>query len=152
MSDSEPSAGTGPALLYGLTARTRQQNGNYSREGSPAALSTMQDAGGQDKSVMDKRNIKLLPPTSVQSIEGARCGYTQVEPVAMPRGASRSTGATLTDRIDFCRDTPAYKPGTILWRYIAFRIVRSPNRGDPNHLSVQIMLPCIGGGDESLEM
>jgi hypothetical protein len=46
-SDSGPSAGTGLALLRGSTTRTRHQSRNHSREGSPAALSRTQDAGGQ---------------------------------------------------------------------------------------------------------
>lgn len=36
----------------------------HSREGSPAALSSTQDAGGQDESVIDERDIDLLLPTA----------------------------------------------------------------------------------------
>jgi hypothetical protein len=57
----------------------------------------MQDAGGLDESVMDERDVEISPSTTVQSLEDAPCGDTRIEPVAMARGASRGTDATLTD-------------------------------------------------------
>lgn len=66
-SDSRPSAGAVPALLRGSNTQKGQQNEGHSREGSPAALSRMQDAGGQDESVMDERDVDLILPTTVQS-------------------------------------------------------------------------------------
>jgi hypothetical protein len=151
-SDSGPSAGIGLALLRGSTTRTRQQSRNHSREGSPAALSRTQDAGGQDESVIDKRGVHLLPPTTVQSLEGAPCGDTPIEPVAMAREASPSIDATLTDRTDSCGHTPADETRTILWRHVAFHIVRSLHDGGPKDLLPQITLPQTEGGDESLRM
>jgi hypothetical protein len=70
----------------------------------------------------------------------------------MARETSRSTDATLTDRTDLCGDTPADETGTILWRHVAFHIVRNPNQGGPNDILAEIMLPHTRGGDESLRM
>lgn len=75
----------------------------------------MQDAGSQDESVMDERDIHLLPPTTIQNLEGSPCGYTQVEPVAMARGASRSTNAILTDRTNSYSHTPAHETSIVMW-------------------------------------
>jgi len=80
--------------------RTRQQNGSHSREGSPAALSRMQDAGGQDESVMDERDVDLLPPTTIHGPVDASCGDIPTKPVAMVREESHSTDATLTETTD----------------------------------------------------
>jgi hypothetical protein len=89
----------GPALLRGLIARTRQQNGGHSREGSPAALSRMQDAGGQDESVMDERDVDL---------------FTPIGPVAMGRGTSSNPDDTLTDITDLAATLPQIKIRTNL--------------------------------------
>jgi hypothetical protein len=152
-SDREPSDGTGPALLHGLTARTQQQNGHGSREkGSVAALSRMQDADDQDEPMMGERDVDPLALTAVQSIEGIPCGDTQVEPVAMARGASRSTDAILTDRTNSRGNTPADETGTLLWRHVAFYIVRSLLDRKPKNLLAQITLPQTESEDENKRM
>jgi hypothetical protein len=63
---------------------------------------------------MDKRDIELLLPTTVQSLEGTLCGDTPIESVVMARETSHNTDATLTDRIKPCGDTSAHKVGIIL--------------------------------------
>jgi hypothetical protein len=100
----------------------------------------MQDAVGLYKSVIDERGVDLLPPIAVQSLEDAPCDDTPIESVAMTRETLRSTTATLTDRTDFCGDTPADEIRTILRRHVAFHIVRSPNQGGPNDILAEIML------------
>jgi hypothetical protein len=103
------------------------------------------------ESMVDEREVDLLPPTT-QSLEDAPCGDTPIESVAMAPGASRSTDATMTDGADLCGDTPADETGTILWRHVAFHVVRSPNQGGANGLSAQITLPQTRGGDRSPKM
>src|SRR2546429_9239144 len=84
--ESGPSVGAEPALLRGLTTRTRQENGDHSRGGSSAALFKMQDAGGQDESVMEEREVDLLPHITVQDLEDAPGGGTPIEAIAINRG------------------------------------------------------------------
>jgi hypothetical protein len=84
-SDGRPSAGGGPALLRSSNTRMRQQNGSHSREESPAAVSRMQDAGGQDDSVLDERDVDLLLPTAIQGPVDASCCDIPTEPVVMAR-------------------------------------------------------------------
>jgi hypothetical protein len=74
----------------------------------------MEDAGGLEESVMNERGIDILPLITVESPEDALCGDTLIELVAMARGASGSTDASLTDRTNFCGDTPVYEPRTIV--------------------------------------
>jgi hypothetical protein len=141
-SDSKPGAGARPALLRDSTPPTRQQNDDYSRGGSRAALSSrMEDAVSLDKSAMDERDVDIFPHTTVQRLEDAPCGDTAVKPVATARGASCSTDATLIDESDLGGDTPADGTGTILWRHVAFHVVRSPYQGDLNELLAQVTLP-----------
>ena len=113
-SDSRPSAEAEPALLRSSNTKKRQQNEGHSCEDSPATFSGMQDAGGQDESVMDEREVDLLPPTVVQSLDDVPCDDTAINSVAMAPGALRSTDATLTDGTDPCGDTPADETGVIL--------------------------------------
>ena len=95
--NSGPSTGGGPALLRGSNTRTRQQNGGQSRKGSPAALSRMQDADGQDESVMDERDVDRLPPTTIQGPVDASCSDIPIELVAMACEELHSTDTTLTE-------------------------------------------------------
>jgi hypothetical protein len=60
----------------------------------------MQDASGQDESVMDERDVDLLPPITIQGPVVAFCGDIPIEPVAMAREESHSIDATLTETTD----------------------------------------------------
>jgi hypothetical protein len=50
------------------------------------------------------------------------------DPVSMARGISHSTDVILTDSIDFCGDIRADEAEIILWRYVAFYIVRGSDQ------------------------
>jgi hypothetical protein len=57
----------------------------------------MQDAGGQDDSVMDERDVDLLPPTAIQGPVDASCRDIPIKPVVMAREELHSTDATLAE-------------------------------------------------------
>jgi hypothetical protein len=100
-SDGRPSTRPVQALPCGSSTCTLQQScGGYPRERSPAALSKVENTGGINGSAMDKRDIELLLPTTVQSLEDTLYGDTPIEPVAITRETSHNTNATLTDRIE----------------------------------------------------
>jgi hypothetical protein len=68
---------------------------------------------------MDKGDIDPLPLTATQNPEGASCGDTSIELVAMARGTSHgpdvtSTDGNLTDGMDLGGDGLADDTGTIL--------------------------------------
>jgi hypothetical protein len=70
-------------------------------------------------------NAGGLLPTTTQSVEDALYDDIPIEPVAMARETLHNTDATLTDEMESCGDTSAHKAVTILWKYVAFYIVRS---------------------------
>jgi len=51
------------------------------------------------------------------------------------------TDVTSADGTDLSGDAPVDKIGTILWRHVAFHIIRSPIQGQPKELFAKIMLP-----------
>jgi hypothetical protein len=73
-------------------------------------------------------SIPYHPPPS-RPRGDAPCGGGLIELVAMARGASHNTDVTLTDGMDASGDAPADDIGTILWKYVAFHIIRSPPKG-----------------------
>jgi hypothetical protein len=100
-SDRRSSARPVQALLSGSSMCILQQSGGgYPRERSPAALSKVENTGGLGGSAIGKRDIDLLPPTTVQSLEDTLWDDTPVEPVAVARGTPHSTDAILTDRTE----------------------------------------------------
>jgi hypothetical protein len=77
-SDSRPCARPVQGLLSGSSPCTLQQSGGvYSHERSPAALKG-ENAGGLDGSAMGKRDIDLLLPTTVQTLEDTLYGDTLI--------------------------------------------------------------------------
>jgi len=77
--DSGPGIRAGSALLCGSDPEKRQKNYGHSHEGSPVALSRTEDTGGQHEWVVDERDVDLLPPTALPSLDASR-GETPVEP------------------------------------------------------------------------
>lgn len=68
----------------------------------------MENARGLGGSAIGKRDIDLLPSTTVQSLEDTLWDDTPIEPVAVARGTLHSTDATLTDRTEPYSDTSAH--------------------------------------------
>lgn len=116
-SDSRLSARPVQALLSGSSTCTLQQSGGgYPRERIPAALSKVENAGGSGGSAMRKRDIDLLPPTTVQSLEATLWDDTPIGPVAVARGTPHSTDATLADRTEPYSDTSAHNFAFFVFR------------------------------------
>jgi hypothetical protein len=69
----------------------------------------------------------------------------------MARGTLYGTDATLTDGTESCSDTPAHEERTILWKHVAFYIVRSSHQVGPNSLLAEITVPHTGSGGDLLK-
>jgi hypothetical protein len=112
-SDSRFSVEGVSTFLRGPNTRTQLQNDNHSRESNSAAPFKVQDAGGENKSIIKNKNIDLLPPIIVQNLEYVRYDNIPIELIIMICEISRRTDTILTNKIKFSGDIPENKTGII---------------------------------------